>query len=776
MFCACAASWTSCAGRRMADLTGWLLDLYEHEQGGVVLWLLGDDGGRHCLRQAFPLVFYAAGERTQLNALWAWLRRHPLKPHLAKDQRRDLFKPGPLTVLKIEMQNTARQPLLFREMAQRFPNLDYYDADLGITLRHAARFGTFPLARCYARTDANGLVEDLRVLDSPWDLDPRPAPLRVLALRPDCDPAQAEPGKLIASHDGHEYHFSMDGARPLLVNLRALLTRLDPDLLLTYNGDTWLLPRLLDLAQQHGLPLPLSRDPARGVLRKKEGSYFSYGQIIYRGQQVLLYGRCHIDCRNAMMWQDYDLEGALETARITALPIQTAARVSPGTGISSMQITTALRGGILVPWRKQQAERPKTAADLIRYDQGGLVYQPITGLHFDVGMLDFISMYPSIMVRSNISPETPFPDRLGSSDYPPGLVPLTLGPLLEKRVALKQRALSLPNWDPRRRSDKARAAAHKWLLVTCFGYLGYKNARFGRIEAHEAVTTWGREALLRAKEAAEEMGFEVLHMYVDGLWVKKAGCREPADFQPLLEEVAARTSLPVALDGVYRWVAFLPSRVDARLPVPNRYFGVFQDGSVKARGIDLRRRDAAPWVADAQREMLGLLARADAPQALPGQVEAALAVLRGRLRDLRAGRVPLEKLLVGKKLGKELAGYRVLSPGARAALQLLEAGKPSRPGQRIKLLFTRGSPGVHAWNLPSAPDPAELDAAYYEDLLLRAAGSLLQPFGVAEADLRIHMRADLGEQLRLPLHAWRRQRAAEGERNYFESTAASTMG
>ena len=63
-----------------------------------------------------------------------------------------------------------------------------------------------------------------------------------------------------------------------------------------------------------------------------------------------------------MMWQDYDLEGALETARITALPIQTAARVSPGTGISSMQITTALRNDILVPWRKQQAERPKTAA------------------------------------------------------------------------------------------------------------------------------------------------------------------------------------------------------------------------------------------------------------------------------------------------------------------------------------------------------------------------------------------------------------------------------
>jgi len=745
----------------MPDLTGWLLDLYEEESGGLALWLIGDDGGRHRLRQDFPITFYAAGPNAQLKALWAWLKRHPLKPHLSRDQKRDILQDGLTTVLKIEVENAFQQPQLFQEMARQFPELDYYDADLGITLRHAARFDTFPLARCYIRADESGRVSELRVLDSAWDLDPSRAPLRVLSLRPDCDPAHAEPRALIAAHEGREYHFSLENERPLLINLRALLTRLDPDLLLTAYGDTWLLPHLIELGARHNLPLPLSRDPQRGLMHKKEGSYFSYGQIIYRGQQILLYGRCHIDGRNAMMWQDYDLDGALENARITALPIQTAARVSPGTGISSMQIATALRNDILVPWRKQASEKPKTAAELIRYDQGGLVYQPITGLHFDVGMIDFISMYPSIMVRSNISPETPFPDRLGSSDYPPGLIPLTLGPLLEKRVALKQRALSLPNWDPRRRLDKARSAAHKWLLVTCFGYLGYKNARFGRIEAHEAVTTWGREALLRAKEAAEEMGFEVLHMYVDGLWVKQEGHTRPEDFQPLLEEVAARTSLPVALDGVYRWVAFLPSRLDARLPVPNRYFGVFQDGSVKARGIDLRRRDSAPFVADVQREMLRCLARAKNPQELCGQVDEAVSMLRSHLEALKEGRIALENLIVGKKMSKELGGYRVPSPGARAAMQLLEAGKTVRPGQRVRLVFTRGDPGVHAWNLPKPPSPAEIDVEYYTELLLRAASSLLQPFGLSEEDLRILTRSDLGEQLDLPIHAWKREHEVE---------------
>ncbi len=139
---------------------------------------------------------------------------------------------------------------------------------------------------------------------------------------------------------------------------------------------------------------------------KPERSYFAYGQVIHRGQQLLLFGRWHIDAYNAVFFHDYGLEGVLELARVTALPAQNVARVSPGTGISAMQILTALRDGILVPWHKQQAESPKTALDLLHADQGGLVYQPTIGLHRDVAEIDFISMYPSIMAHFNISPET----------------------------------------------------------------------------------------------------------------------------------------------------------------------------------------------------------------------------------------------------------------------------------------------------------------------------------------------------------------------------------
>jgi DNA polymerase elongation subunit (family B) len=94
--------------------------------------------------------------------------------------------------------------------------------------------------------------------------------------------------------------------------------------------------------------------------------------------------------------------------------------------------------------------------------------------------------------------------------------------------------------------------------------------------------------------------------------------------------------------------------------------------------------------------------------------------------------VPLEKLLAALRLSRELDDYRVPSPAARAATQLRQVGKEIRPGQRIRLLYLRGKPGVHAWNLPYPPDPRSLDLDYYRTLMLRAAEAILIPLGGKE--------------------------------------------
>ena len=208
-------------------------------------------------------------------------------------------------------------------------------------------------------------------------------------------------------------------------------------------------------------------------------------------------------------------------------------------------------------------------------------------------------------------------------------------------------------------------------------------------------------------------------------------------------------------------MAFLNSRVDSRIPVANRYFGTFQDGSLKLRGIDARRHDTAPFIASAQLELLELLARAPDLEAARASLPQALLLLRRRMAQLCPGQGVLpQALLVRQRLSRELQAYRSPSPAARAALQLQQVGKTVAVGQSVRFVYTLGRPGVHAWDLPEPPVPASLDYPRYRELLLRAAAAVLEPFGLPEARLRRAM-AGGGEPLALPLPlrapAWSRE-------------------
>ncbi len=724
----------------MSEIFGWLLDLFEDPQSGIVLWFICGDSKRIRLRQNFQITFYIEGSERELKNLDAFLHSQTVPVKSAYTKRKSLYKQDLIPLLAVEIQPCKISPLI-RQISKRFPTLDFYDADIPLSIRHASQYNTFPLAYCHV-TYKGGCIQRIHVLDSPWDLDPPSVPLRILQIDSDCDPQYRSPKVLYVCFDGEEHRIPISYELSSLIRLNSMLTRFDPDLVLTKNGDVWLLPHLLEMAKRTGVSLKLNREQGRGVLIKKQGSYFSYGRIVYRGQQVLLYGRCHIDSRNAMLWQKYELEGALEMARVTRLPIQTAARCSPGTGINMMEIFTALHQKILVPWQKTHGEEVKTAYELLRNDQGGLVYQPIGGVHTNVGMIDFISLYPSIMTHCNISPELPSPKHLGKSPYPPGLIPLTLKPLLEKRILLKQRMLSLSPDDPTKPFCKARASALKMLLVCCFGYLGYKAAKFGRIESHEAIASLGREALLRAKEAAEDMGFTVLHLYVDGIWVQKEGYNHPDDFLPLLNEIIERTSLPIAIDCIYRWIAFLPARQDSSMTVPNRYFGVKQDGSTTVRGIEIRTHDTAPYIARMQDSLLNVFKSASTLQELQQRLPKALLLIFERYKKLRQGEVGLTDLVIHKRIGKELEAYRVLSPAAIAAHQLQKIGQPIRLGQRIPLIFTLGKPGVCAWHSQVFLDSRSVNYQYYCKLLIRAAVAILQPFYIDEQGLKEYLQND----------------------------------
>ena len=104
------------------------------------------------------------------------------------------------------------------------------------------------------------------------------------------------------------------------------------------------------------------------------------------------------------------------------------------------------------------------------------------------------------------------------------------------------------------------------------------------------------------------------------------------------------TKIPIALEGISRWIAFCPSRETPQLTVPNRSYGVFQNEQ-KVRGLELRRHATAPRIVRAQQQMLDCLAQANNAAEFQARTLEALEIMRRHMEEIREGRVPFEELI-----------------------------------------------------------------------------------------------------------------------------------
>jgi DNA polymerase-2 len=549
-----------------------------------------------------------------------------------------------------------------------------------------------------------------------------------------------------------------------IAEIERFLRQFDPDVILSDGGDASILPFLFTLERRWKSPLPWDREPypVTRQIHPKGFSYFSYGRTYYRAPAHIFLGRWHIDRRNSFIYGESGLEGVIELARLAKIPVQRMARTSPGTAITSMQLDRAFQENILIPWRKGEPEQFKTAWDLLVADKGGLVFQPKLGIFEDVAEIDYASMYPTIMAIHNISAETVLCGCCENRSVPEagyticekkeGIVPKTLRPILERRAWLKrmvkesekQKAegkeeCGLRNADCGIKKENIekkevygrKQTALKWMLVTCFGYLGYRNARFGRIEAHEAVTAFGRDKLLQAKEICEEEGFELLHAITDSLWIRKKGLNEEEVLR-LCGKISEATGITMSLEGIYQWMAFLPSKRNSESPVANRYFGLFKNGKIKARGLAFRRSDVPPLIHEAQMRMIEVLTDAKDMEDYRSKIPRILDILLEYSLILKEGQAKKEDLAVGKRISQEPNAYKVDSLTALAAQQLEDVGIPIHPGEKVRYVIK----DAESRNKEERVKPFPLvgpddtyDVKKYQEILVKATEELLIHLG-----------------------------------------------
>jgi DNA polymerase-2 len=263
------------------------------------------------------------------------------------------------------------------------------------------------------------------------------------------------------------------------------------------------------------------------------------------------------------------------------------------------------------------------------------------------------------------------------------------------------------------------------------GYLGFKNARFGRIDAHIATCAFSRQILGEAVAIAESRGFKLIHGIVDSMWLKKASATSE-EYEDLCREIETRLHFPISFEGIYKWIVFLNSHTNTRIPVLNRYYGALKDGKLKLRGIDLRRHDTPGIVRRCQSDMLALFAHAENPEEFSALIPEALTILKSYANLIRDGATPIEELTIEKRLSKNPAEYRNMVPQAIAAQHLAHEGGDIHAGQASNYIVTCNKSRIsrtRALPVELVEENYPIDSEWYIRLLLASTANILLPFG-----------------------------------------------
>jgi DNA polymerase I len=511
----------------------------------------------------------------------------------------------------------------------------------------------------------------------------------------------------------------------------------DPDVLSVSGSD--LLAGFHERAREQEWDYHLGRVPGFQQLAG-HSTYSSYGRVGHSPARYNVPGRVVLDHSNTFLLNAANLAGALDLVGRSWRPLQELAWASIGTVLTAIQVRAARERGVLVPWRAWRPELFKTARQLHAADRGGFTFAPDVGLHEDVHELDFASLYPNVIVTRNVSPETVrCACHRGREDVPElgycvcdrdGYLPDVLEPLVTDRADIKTELAETTDPD-RREVLQGRADAIKWILVSCFGYQGFKNAKFGRIEAHESINAYARDVVLTAKGRLEAGGWRVVHGIVDSVWVTEAeDATDPTPLRDLARDISAEVDIELEYEAAYDWVAFVPRREGSGGAL-TKYFGRVAGGeeAFKYRGIECRQDGTCAFVADAQRDLIRVLDRTRSPEAVCDR-------LGRHLERLRAGEVDPADLVVVQRVSKPAGEYDRATRNAAALERANEAGLPVHPGQRVRYVVVDDDADSADRVRLAHESPGRYDADCYADRLVRAAESVLSPLGWDESRIR----------------------------------------
>ena len=425
----------------------------------------------------------------------------------------------------------------------------------------------------------------------------------------------------------------------------------------------------------------------------------------------------------------------LELSRITGLIPFDASRLTYGQLTENYLIREAYNRNILTRNRPSQQKRSKR--DREQAYQGGFVYTPEQGLYENVAVFDFRSLYPTVMVAHNISPDTLNVEacenrfELEEFDYnfcqdEQGFFPELVEDLVSSRYELKK---EMKNYDEDSQKYKGiynRQQAQKILANSFYGYLGYSGARWYSRESAEATTYLGREYIKDSIEIAEEMGFEMVYGDTDSVMLRKENLEEKLD--EFLDKVNSELPefMELEFEGLFKR-GFFTSK-DSGEGAKKKYALMDEEGKMKITGFEQVRRDWSPIAKDTQEKVLR--------KVLEDDVDSAVEIVEDTIEALRSGEIDVEELKIYTTLTKPPEEYGNTAPHVEAAKKAKKRGDTIEPETTVDYVITRSGKSI-SQQAELTKYAENYDADYYIDnQVIPVAMRVLKVFGYTEDQLK----------------------------------------
>jgi DNA polymerase I len=419
--------------------------------------------------------------------------------------------------------------------------------------------------------------------------------------------------------------------------------------------------------------------------------------------------------------------------RISRAPMEEIVRRAVSSWIRSLFIALHRERGMLIPNQadilKLKGGTVTTAIIKGKKYKGAIVLQPTPGAHFNVVVMDFASLYPSVIARYNLSYETvrcPHPECRDNkvADLPhwvctkvKGITSSVIGTLRDLRVKLYIPLSKEATSQLTAKRYEVIQRALKVFLNASYGVMGAESFQFYTPPVAESVTALGRKILTEVISEAQKRGTNVIYGDTDSAFLERPSEEE---IEAISRKASEDFGIQLNFDKKYRYVVFSTRK--------KNYFGVTEDGIVDVKGLMGKKSSTPAFVKEVFNGTIAILSGVKDETQFEQAKEKVGQILKDSIDKLKRREVPVSSLSFNVMMSKDIEDYKdTLPQHIKAAIMTSRDGTTPGAGSVISYVKVKGRLGVKPTQTVS---PEEIDVDKYLQIFETTCDQFLEPLGI----------------------------------------------